>query len=133
MSDRCPNCPIAEGYCRGFEVRRFCTLLDPDGPKYRPEYKSAVIEQTAQFDPDRTQEYPPYVAQVGNLFRSALRFVRSGFKLTPKKERQARLEVCLGCDQYDQAQKRCRKCGCVNSAKVWVASDKCPLGKWPSL
>jgi hypothetical protein len=77
--------------------------------------------------------YPPAKTQATNLFRAVRAFLRSGFKIATRKERQARLAVCLGCDLYDQVRKRCRKCGCMNSAKVWIAADKCPLNKWPDL
>jgi hypothetical protein len=79
--------------------------------------------------------YPSVGRHVANLFRSARRFVASGLRLAPKSIRQARLTICQACPKYDQQQRRCTVCGCVNSAKVWVAADQCPLDppKWRSV
>ena len=82
-----------------------------------------------------TGSYPPIPQQARNLFRTALGWVRGGFKLAPRKVRRQRLAICEACDKYDQVQKRCRVCGCANSAKVWIASDQCPLNppKWGAI
>jgi ribosomal protein L32 len=82
--------------------------------------------------PERKQSYPPITTQLGNFWRSMKGFVKSGGKLAPKAVRAERLRICQGCEHYDTTHKRCRKCGCRQSAKVWVASDRCPLDapKW---
>ena len=75
---------------------------------------------------------PAMGVMAGNLFRSALGFARSGFKLAPRSVRRERLAICQACDKYDPIQARCTVCGCKNKAKVWVAADSCPLPepKW---
>jgi hypothetical protein len=133
MSERCPNCPIAEGYCRGFEVRRFCTLLDPTGPKYRPEYKSAVIEQTAQFDPGVKREYPSYAQQAANfagaMGRAVVAAVTGNQVMCTPEQRAEREVICQGCDKLIDG--RCVLCGCPYLKKLALATEDCPLRKWP--
>lgn len=41
-----------------------------------------------------------------------------------------RLGLCFACDQYDEPDEQCRKCGCLVRAKVLLATEKCPIGKW---
>ena len=56
----------------------------------------------------------------------------------PKKELspRERQEVCTGgmwqnrCPEYSPTTTQCRACGCFVNAKVKLATEKCPLGKW---
>lgn len=43
---------------------------------------------------------------------------------------QKRVEICKGCDRYDESQNRCIECGCMLEGKARFALDGCPLGKW---
>tara|TARA_R100000005_G_C4937161_1_gene163415 strand:+ start:685 stop:891 length:207 start_codon:yes stop_codon:yes gene_type:complete len=53
-----------------------------------------------------------------------------------QKSPQQRYETCVGgrwnytCEQYMPTTGQCRQCGCFVRAKVKVADEKCPLGKW---
>lgn len=77
--------------------------------------------------------YPTVAHQAYNFARDMLAFIRSGGKLAPKPLRHGRLAACNECDQFDKKQKRCMKCGCLESAKVFILVAKCPLDKWPSI
>jgi len=61
-------------------------------------------------------------------------FAISGFNLTPKENLAERESICRTCDQWDAAALRntgrCRKCGCSTWAKLRMATERCPLGKW---
>ena len=46
----------------------------------------------------------------------------------PRPVRLARSESCESCGS--RGGPLCRECGCVVSAKVRVASESCPLGRW---
>ena len=60
------------------------------------------------------------------------RFARSGFKLTPKWLRKARLAKCEEpCEKWDPRQRRCMSCGCKEDVKVHILAAECPLKKWP--
>ena len=65
------------------------------------------------------------------------RFARSGFAATPPEILAAREATCRACDQWDaaalNATGRCRKCGCSTWAKLRMASEACPLGKWEAI
>jgi hypothetical protein len=76
--------------------------------------------------------YPTSGQQASNLFRTALGFARSGFKLTPKWLRKARLAKCEEpCEKWDPRQRRCMSCGCKEDVKVHILAAECPLKKWP--
>lgn len=64
-------------------------------------------------------------------------FARSGFTTTPPEILSAREAACRACDQWDHGALnntgRCRKCGCSTWAKLRMATERCPLGKWESL
>ncbi|MGO8897970.1 MAG: hypothetical protein ACLQU5_06415 [Isosphaeraceae bacterium] len=40
------------------------------------------------------------------------------------------MAICHACEHFDHGQGRCTKCGCFGQWKAWVASQKCPIGKW---
>lgn len=68
---------------------------------------------------------------------AAHRFARSGFTTTPPEILAAREATCRACPEWDaaalNATGRCRKCGCSTWAKLRMATEACPLGKWKSL
>ena len=65
---------------------------------------------------------------------AAHRFARSGFHATPPEILAAREATCRACPEWDAAALngtgRCRKCGCSTWAKLRMATERCPLGKW---
>jgi hypothetical protein len=40
------------------------------------------------------------------------------------------MEVCVGCEKFDQKQKRCYLCGCFMENKMKFKAAKCPAKKW---
>jgi predicted Zn-ribbon and HTH transcriptional regulator len=64
-------------------------------------------------------------------------FAASGFNLTPKEKLEERESICRTCDQWDaealNKTGRCRKCGCSTWAKLRMATERCPLGKWEAV
>ena len=78
---------------------------------------------------------PPSLPQMAtSLGGSLANFARSGFATTDAETLAAREATCKSCDLWDAAAingtGRCRKCGCSTWAKLRMASEKCPLGKW---
>jgi hypothetical protein len=72
----------------------------------------------------------PSVAEMASgLILSAAAWGKSGFKLADAETLASRQSVCQSCDLWNPAG-RCRKCGCSTQAKLRMASEKCPLGKW---
>jgi len=68
---------------------------------------------------------------------AAHRFARSGFAATPPEILAAREATCRACPEWDAAALnstgRCRKCGCSTWAKLRMATESCPLGKWTAV
>jgi hypothetical protein len=111
---------------------RYRVLCADDHPDHDAWREQMVAKATGEAPPEKN--YPPIVTQVKNLFRAVRVFARSGFKLTPRKARLERLAICRTCEWFDESGPiaRCKQCGCSNSAKVWIATDGCPLipPKW---
>ena len=79
-------------------------------------------------------EYPSTSQMAANLGSSIAKFARSGFTTTDPDTLASRMDTCKACDLWDAAGMagtgRCRKCGCSTQAKLRMASEKCPIGKW---
>ena len=65
--------------------------------------------------------------------KATIRFAKSGFKIAGIETLSARKAICYKCEFWDSSaffgRGKCRKCGC-SSAKLRLASEKCPIGKW---
>lgn len=68
------------------------------------------------------------------FLKAAHRFARSGFAATPPEALATREATCRACPEWDaaalNATGRCRKCGCSTWAKLRMATERCPIGKW---
>jgi uncharacterized paraquat-inducible protein A len=69
-----------------------------------------------------------------NLAQSVVRNVQSlaagnALRLDENAANQ-RLNICKGCEFFNQAQERCTKCGCFMAVKTYLKAEKCPVGKW---
>jgi hypothetical protein len=80
---------------------------------------------------------PSLPQQAASLGKSLLNWTASGFSPTPPDILAAREATCRACPEWDatalNATGRCRKCGCSTWAKIRMASESCPLGKWEAL
>ena len=65
------------------------------------------------------------------------RFARAGFATTPPEALAQREATCRACPEWDaaalNATGRCRKCGCSTWAKLRMATERCPFGKWEAV
>jgi predicted Zn-ribbon and HTH transcriptional regulator len=65
------------------------------------------------------------------------RFARSGFVATPPEILAEREATCRACTEWDaealNKTGRCKKCGCSTWAKLRMATERCPLGKWEAV
>jgi hypothetical protein len=65
------------------------------------------------------------------------RFARSGFATTPPEALAERQATCRACAEWDaqalNSTGRCHKCGCSTWAKLRMATERCPLGKWEAV
>lgn len=80
---------------------------------------------------------PPIPSQIASAISAAHRFTRAGFATTPPEALATREATCRACPEWDAAALnntgRCRKCGCSTWAKLRMATERCPLGKWEAV
>ncbi len=74
---------------------------------------------------------------LSNFGHAAHRFIRHGAPTTPPEALSTREATCRACFEWDAAALngtgRCRKCGCSTWAKLRMATESCPLGKWEAV
>jgi hypothetical protein len=77
---------------------------------------------------------PTNLQMMGSAIKAAADWTKSGFPIPDPETFNARLETCKGCEFWDESgfakTGRCRKCGCSTQAKLRMATEKCPIGKW---
>lgn len=80
------------------------------------------------------QNYPSLFQQGKNLAEFSFEVVKhalmTGALQVSDEVQNQRMELCKSCDEYDETQIRCMKCGCFLESKTRFALDSCPLGKW---
>ena len=87
---------------------------------------------------DKFKATPPSLPkQAASLGKSLLNWTASGLSTTPPDILATREATCRECPEWDatalNATGRCRKCGCSTWAKIRMASESCPLGKWEAV
>jgi len=79
-------------------------------------------------------EYPSTSEMAASFAKSIGSFVKSGFTTADSETLNFRLEICKSCELWDESgfakTGRCKKCGCSTQAKLRMATEKCPIGKW---
>jgi hypothetical protein len=87
-------------------------------------------------DPSETLT-PRFREMIFSAMNAAGHFASSGFTTTPPEALAAREATCKACPEWDaaalNATGRCRKCGCSTWAKLRMATERCPLGKWGAI
>ena len=77
---------------------------------------------------------PPLMTMAHNFATAANKWVSSNFVKTDDATLETRLEACGGCEFWNSkgfgGTGRCMKCGCSTWAKLRMATEKCPIGKW---
>ena len=99
------------------------------------------IEDKAFLNIHKNIKLPPKTAptlslpqQAANLGKALVNWTASGFSPTPPDILAAREATYRACPEWDAAALngtgRCRKCGCSTWAKLRMATERCPIGKW---
>jgi hypothetical protein len=77
------------------------------------------------------------IEMMTRFVQASSRFARAGFVTTPPESLAAREATCRACPEWDatalNATGRCRKCGCSTWAKLRMATERCPIGKWEAI
>ena len=83
-----------------------------------------------------TYRPPSLLARVAHATQAAARaasaIARRQPLLVAEPERQARLAICQSCDQRRNGWCRHARCGCALTLKARLATESCPLSKWPT-
>lgn len=76
----------------------------------------------------------PAATAAATLGKAIVNWTASGFHATPPDILAAREATCRACPEWDATAMggtgRCAKCGCSTWAKLRMATERCPLGKW---
>ena len=78
---------------------------------------------------------PPSITSMAiNFASSAAKWTNKGFSKTDEETLKTRIEICGKCEFWNSkgfgGTGRCMKCGCSTWAKLRMATEKCPIGKW---
>ena len=71
--------------------------------------------------------------KVTNFVNSAAKYIQSGMVNVSDPIKQERLNICRGCEKYNDENKSnptCNECGCPLETKASWASEACPIKKW---
>jgi hypothetical protein len=75
-----------------------------------------------------------FLDKMQSVFKSISEWSQYGFPIPDPETFNTRLETCKGCEFWDETgfakTGRCEKCGCSTQAKLRMATEKCPIGKW---
>lgn len=78
--------------------------------------------------PVRPQVVPSITEQVGSVLKAAGAFAGSRFRVASEEERERRIAICQGCENFTG--NRCALCGCYLGLKVASEVEACPIAKW---
>lgn len=68
------------------------------------------------------------VEDLARLKKEMAEWMRAGTPLATSDQRGARFDLCKACEYFSGS--RCAKCNCFMFAKTWLATARCPVGKW---
>ena len=81
------------------------------------------------------QTGPTALQMAGTAAKAAVDWIAGGMKVVDEATWQQRIAICAGCELWDAEARfglgKCQhpQCGCTK-VKQWLATEKCPLGKW---
>jgi len=71
------------------------------------------------------------------VLEAGSRFAQSGFSSPSREILATREATCRTCEWWDadalKGTGRCKKCGCSTWAKLRMATERCPIGKWEAV
>lgn len=69
--------------------------------------------------------------------KAVVKFGKSGCRRVDQETLDARRAICRSCEHWDAGSfggtGKCKKCGCSTWAKLRMATERCPIGKWQSV
>ena len=96
------------------------------------------IEQGVLFEIQREKiKNNSNLEKLESFLKSSFNWAKSGFRMADNELIEYRKEICRSCDQWNSAALnntgRCKKCGCSTWAKLRMATERCPIGKWEAV
>lgn len=74
------------------------------------------------------------IEKLKSAYSATVKFAKAGIPSIAQEILENRQSICRSCDQWDSKSfnntGRCKKCGCSTWAKLRMATERCPLGKW---
>ena len=133
----CPNGKWGPEFCDELilkqpveRVGQYFVLNDTDDEKTQ---KAKIFLKNA-FEFSQKQESPELRTMAKTALQATSRWALNGFAKTEKETLKTRLKACHGCEFWNpqgfKGTGRCMKCGCSTWAKLRMATEKCPIGKW---
>jgi hypothetical protein len=85
--------------------------------------------------PQKENHQTPSIEEMAkSITKSATQWIKNGIKITSESALKTRIEICSDCEFWNSkgfgGTGRCMKCGCSTWAKIRMATEKCPIGKW---
>lgn len=77
--------------------------------------------------------FPNPFKLIGAWLRHAFAKARGFETLAPSCVQQARFDKCSNCPLVSEDGFQCTVCSCLVLAKVSLAQEKCPVGKWSAV
>ena len=102
----------------------------------REEDHRLLVEKYRGVQVAKPPEEPSPVELAANFATAVTKWVEAGFPVVSAEVFRRRSLACDSCEYWDGAARfglgKCthKKCGCTRM-KRWLATEKCPLGKWP--
>jgi hypothetical protein len=91
-----------------------------------------VVEEASPDTPD-TEVDNSVLRPIKNFAGSMKNWVSNGMPIATKEVYELRKSICDSCPFWDKdgnmGMGKCKQCGCT-SAKLHLATEKCPVGKW---
>jgi len=88
-------------------------------------------------EPKWKAENSTFLDQLNSFSQSVVKWTASGLPTTPPDILAAREATCRSCPEWDASAMggtgRCRICKCSTWAKLRMATERCPLGKWEAV
>lgn len=139
MSTKCHACPVPDGRAcpaRTLPHPRYCQLVDPAHPDFRPEYREHLAADAPSDAGADGPRGPGLVTKALNFAGALASHVAHGMPTLSDADFEARLAVCETCPNLVPPERVCggsTGCGCYLDVKARWAEQECPLGKWPIL
>lgn len=72
-----------------------------------------------------------------SLLISSISWMQSGFEISDETKMSERKSICKKCEHWISSAwngtGKCNLCGCSTWAKIRIATEKCPIGKWEAI